>query len=153
MDTGAREHRALARCRTLGQSVLLPFGRLQKGVAVRAKPPAAVTAEMDMYTLKNHRLTLSHRGQARSHRDVAITAAMDMYTQKNTTQRADSGRERRTLLHGMHLITPITLGLVKPIISTHHQTVQIVTRLRKSHTEGSSNRIQHSVGAPCLDPQ
>ncbi|EUB74690.1 hypothetical protein PMI27_000866 [Pseudomonas sp. GM41(2012)] len=32
-----------------GQSVLLPFGRLQKGVAVKAKPPAAITAETDMY--------------------------------------------------------------------------------------------------------
>jgi hypothetical protein len=40
--------RATARHRMEGQSVLLPFGRLQKGVAVRAKPSAAATAEMDM---------------------------------------------------------------------------------------------------------
>jgi hypothetical protein len=33
------------------QSLLLPFWRLKKGVAVRAKPYDAVTAAMDMYTL------------------------------------------------------------------------------------------------------
>jgi len=37
----------------LGRSVLVPFGRLQKGLAVRAKPLAAVTAATDMYTEKN----------------------------------------------------------------------------------------------------
>ena len=58
MDTGAREHRALARCRTLGRAFLVPFdwagipGVCQKGLAVRAKPSVAITAETDMYTRK-----------------------------------------------------------------------------------------------------
>ena len=51
MNAGAKERRAQARGRTLGRSVLVPFGRLQKGLAVRAKPPAAVTAGMDMYAI------------------------------------------------------------------------------------------------------
>ena len=37
-----------------GQSLLVPFRRLEKGLAVRAKPPAAVTKETDMYTIKKH---------------------------------------------------------------------------------------------------
>jgi hypothetical protein len=35
--------RALARHRMEGQSLLVPFWRLKKGLAVRAKPPAAAT--------------------------------------------------------------------------------------------------------------
>jgi hypothetical protein len=35
-----------------GQSLLVPFWRLKKGLAVRAKPSAAVTAETDMHTQK-----------------------------------------------------------------------------------------------------
>ena len=32
-----------------GQSLLVPFRRLEKGLAVKAKPIEAVTAETDMY--------------------------------------------------------------------------------------------------------
>jgi hypothetical protein len=31
-----------------GQRLLVPFWRLKKGLAVKAKPPAAITAETDM---------------------------------------------------------------------------------------------------------
>jgi hypothetical protein len=31
-----------------GHSLLVPFWRLKKGLAVKAKPPAAATKEMDM---------------------------------------------------------------------------------------------------------
>ncbi|MHC8365850.1 hypothetical protein ACYZT9_08175 [Pseudomonas sp. ZT5P21] len=34
-----------------GQSLLVPFRRLEKGLAVRAKPPAAVAAATDMYPI------------------------------------------------------------------------------------------------------
>jgi hypothetical protein len=51
MNAGAKERRAPARGRTLGRSLLVPFWRLKKGLAVRAKPPAANTAETDMYTI------------------------------------------------------------------------------------------------------
>ena len=54
MNAGAKERRAQARGRTLGRSVLVPFGRLQKGLAVRAKPPAAITAAMDMYSINKN---------------------------------------------------------------------------------------------------
>jgi hypothetical protein len=37
-NAGVRVPRALARGRMEGQSLLLPFRRLEKGVAVRAKP-------------------------------------------------------------------------------------------------------------------
>jgi hypothetical protein len=47
MAAGPRSN-AGARHRMEGQSLLLPFGRLQKGVAVKAKPPAAVTEETDI---------------------------------------------------------------------------------------------------------
>jgi hypothetical protein len=33
-----------------GQSLLVPFWRLKKGLAVKAKPPAAVTEETDIHT-------------------------------------------------------------------------------------------------------
>jgi|GEM_PF-6281716 len=49
----AKEPRALARGRTLGASLLVPFWRLKKGLAVRAKPPAVVTAAMDMYSISS----------------------------------------------------------------------------------------------------
>ena len=48
-NAGERACRALARHRVVGQSLLLPFWRLKKGVAVKAKPQVAVTAAMDMY--------------------------------------------------------------------------------------------------------
>ena len=38
MNAAAKERRALARGRTLGASLLVPFWRLKKGLAVRAKP-------------------------------------------------------------------------------------------------------------------
>jgi hypothetical protein len=51
MNAAAKVPRALARGRTLGASLLVPFWRLKKGLAVRAKPPAAVTATTDMYSI------------------------------------------------------------------------------------------------------
>ena len=36
-----------------GEDFLVPFWSLKKGLAVRAKPIAAVTPGMDMYTCKN----------------------------------------------------------------------------------------------------
>jgi hypothetical protein len=37
-----------------GQSLLVPFWRLKKGLAVRAKPPVAIAAETDMPPIKEH---------------------------------------------------------------------------------------------------
>jgi hypothetical protein len=42
----------------VGQSLLVPFWRLKKGLAVRAKPPAAMTAATDMYSIPLDNQTL-----------------------------------------------------------------------------------------------
>ncbi len=54
MNTGTKERRASARGRTLGARPLVPLGRLPKGLAVRAKPPAAATAEMDIHPVNKN---------------------------------------------------------------------------------------------------
>ncbi len=80
MNAGAKEPRALARGRTPGRDLWFLWAgpalrRLPKGLAVRAKPPAAVTADTDMYTIQNSsRLKQSLREQARSHKGLGTSA-------------------------------------------------------------------------------
>ncbi|WP_218277361.1 hypothetical protein, partial [Pseudomonas sp. FW300-N1A1] len=58
-------------------ALLVPFWRLKKGLAVRAKPPAALTAGTDMYTAQ----------AVKAKPPTAVTAEMDMYSITQTTDK------------------------------------------------------------------
>jgi len=130
------------------------WGVCQKCLAVRAKPPAAVTAAMDMYTIQQKigRLSGRHRWQASSHRDRVQPSVIGRLP--------DSHRASRAKFRGNKKPAEITLGgflipaaeeskLLQPPYLISRGFVRM-TELQRSHHRHDQLIRDHKLNLPFL---